>query len=101
MIRLILNLTVLLNVSAIYYFRNYTNSSEKVAFFSGITGLVCLPLAGLGLLLGATNIQGVHGDLGGYAVVMLILFFATCVSAYELTRVFVKKADVKNTHKKE
>ena len=96
MIRMLLCLIVCINVCAIYYFRNYLSSSEKAAFYSGITGLVCLPLAGMGLLLSATNIQGIHGDLGGYSLVITILFFATCTSAYSLGKLLFKRMTIKH-----
>lgn len=96
MIRMLLCLTVCINVCAIYYFRNYSSSREKAAFYSGITGLVCLPLAGMALLLSAKNIQGVHGNLGGYSFVIIILFFATCTSVYSLGKLFFKRIAIKH-----
>ncbi|EJI84336.1 hypothetical protein AEST_27790 [Alishewanella aestuarii B11] len=38
----------------------------------------------MAFLLSAKNIQGVHGNLGGYSFVIIILFFATCTSVYSL-----------------
>jgi cobalamin biosynthesis protein CobD/CbiB len=90
MIRPIIALTVFINVYSIYSFRNYKSSEEKGAFFSGVIGLVLLPLVALGVLLGATNIQGIHGDLGWVGIVILVWFFATCKSGYSLAKLIFK-----------
>ncbi|MBU1309018.1 MAG: hypothetical protein KKE30_05740 [Gammaproteobacteria bacterium] len=95
MIQTIFCLIVFINVCAIYYFRSYSSTNEKAAFYSGITGLVCMPLSGMGLLLAATNIQGVHGNLGGYSVAIIICLFATCISAYSLVKLFFKRLKLK------
>lgn len=96
MIKLIFLVLVIVNVAAIFKFRNYSDSNEKTAFYSGIAAVVCLPFASFGLLLGATNIQGVHGDLGGYAFIVVILFFATCNSAYALAKRYFKNIIASN-----
>lgn len=75
---------VLIHVLTIAQCRCYRNDSEKTAFYCGITGLVCLPLLGVGLLKGASNIQGIHGDLTGYVWLWLVFIGATLRALYQL-----------------
>ena len=72
MIKLILFFIVCSNVACISCYRNYKSSFEKVAFYSGIAGLVVLPISIIGLFLSVTNIQDIHGDISIYGLVIFV-----------------------------
>ncbi|GHE95851.1 hypothetical protein [Thalassotalea profundi] len=91
MLNFIIFLVIIINVSSIYYYRNYSNEDEKTAFFSGVFTLSLLPVVVKGLFLSATNIQNIYGDLSGYSWIYFIVFFTTLYSAIYVSKVLVAK----------
>ena len=91
MLNFIFFLVISINVSSIYYYRNYSNQDEKTAFFSGIFTLSVLPIVVKGLFLSATNIQNIWGDLSGYFWAYFIVFFTTLYSAIYVYKVLLAK----------
>lgn len=91
MLSLLFLLAIVINVSAIKYFRKYSDSEEKKAFYSGILGLVLFPISIIGGVLSATNIQGIHGDLNGFTIILFLCFIATCYSGYSVGKLLISR----------
>lgn len=95
MLNLIFLIIISINVSSIYFYRNYKKEDEKNAFFCGIFTLAILPVAVKGLFLSATNIQNIWGDLSNYSWVYFIVFFTTLYSAIYVYKILFTMAKTK------
>ncbi|MDC8829363.1 hypothetical protein [Alteromonas gilva] len=91
MLTLFLLIVVCANVVCIGCYRKYKSPFEKVAFYSGIIGIVALPVNIVGLFLGATNIQGVHGDLSIFLLVFIVWAATAIISVVANINLIIRK----------
>ena len=90
MIKLILFFIVCSNVACISCYRKYKSPFEKVAYYSGIAGLVVLPISIIGMFLSATNIQGIHGDTSIYGLVIFLWAITVLISVIAVINFIIK-----------
>ncbi|NVK55880.1 MAG: hypothetical protein HWE26_09705 [Alteromonadaceae bacterium] len=72
-------------------YRKYKSTFEKVAYYNGIIGLVALPIAIVGMLLTVTNIQGIHGDLSIFTLVLIVWAATAIISVVAIINLFIRK----------